>query len=454
MEKEKQRVALGSVIAAAFLTAAKLVIGLLTGSLGILSQAADSGLDLGAATITYFAVRVSDRPADQDHLYGHGKAESLSALIQAGLLLITCGWIIYEAVERLFFKTVAVQATLYAFVVMGISIIISVNRPVVLRRTAKKYGSQALEAGALNFSSDVLSSAVVILGLIMVRLGLPLADSLAALVVATLVVVASVRLGKRSADVLLDRAPREMVELVAAEVRAVDGVIDCPRVRLRRSGNRSFVDLNVNIDRAVGLERAHDVALEIERRICVKIPHADVMVHTEPTEGDEQLVDRIKVMAGRTPDILDVHNILAHEIEGKIYLDLHLTVTPLLTLGEAHKIADSLEETVRSEMENIAMVNTHIESNLHFLASGEDITSSSGSMVNLVKNVAREEAALKDCHEVTVRKVNDHLSLTLHCLFDENLVISEVHEASTRIEDRVKGAIPDVDAVLVHVEPS
>ncbi|GFP37105.1 hypothetical protein HKBW3S44_00785, partial [Candidatus Hakubella thermalkaliphila] len=240
---------------------------------------------------------------------------------------------------------------------------------------------------------------------------------------------------------------------VAAEVRAVDGVIDCPRVRLRRSGNRSFVDLNVNIDRAVGLERAHDVALEIERRICVKIPPADMMVHTEPTEGDEQLVDRIKVMADRTPDILDVHNILAHEIEGKIYLDLHLTVTPLLTLGEAHKIADSLEETVRSEMENIAMV-THIESNLHFLASGEDITSSSGSMVNLVKNVAREEAALKDCHEVTVRKVNDHLSLTLHCLFDENLVISEVHEVSSRIEDRVKGAIPDVDAVLVHVEPS
>ncbi|GFP37451.1 ferrous-iron efflux pump FieF, partial [Candidatus Hakubella thermalkaliphila] len=216
MEKEKQRVALGSVIAAAFLTVAKLVIGLLTGSLGILSQAADSGLDLGAATITYFAVRVSDRPADQDHLYGHGKAESLSALIQAGLLLITCGWIIYEAVERLFFKTVAVQATLYAFVVMGISIIISVNRSVVLRRTAKKYGSQALEAGALNFSSDVLSSAVVILGLIMVRLGLPLADSLAALVVATLV-VASVRLGKRSAEVLLDRAPREMDEVVAAE---------------------------------------------------------------------------------------------------------------------------------------------------------------------------------------------------------------------------------------------
>lgn len=454
MEKEKQRVALSSVITAVFLTAAKLVIGLLTGSLGILSQAADSGLDLGATIITYFAVRVSDRPADADHLYGHGKAESLSALIQAGLILITCGWIIYEAVGRLFFKTVAVQATLYAFVIMGISIIIKVNRSVVLRKTARKYGSQALEAQALNFSSDILSSTVVILGLIMVRLGLPLADPLAALVVAILVVVASVRLGKRSADVLLDRAPGEVVELVSTEVRAVEGVIDCPRVRVRRSGNRFFVDLNINIDRTVGLERGHDIALEVERRVCAKVPHADVMVHTEPTEGDEQLVDRIKVMAGRTPEILDVHNILAHEIEGKIYLDLHLTVAPLLTLGEAHKIADSLEETIRSELENIAMANTHIESNFDLVASGEDITSSSESMVNLVKSVAREETALKDCHEVTVRKVNDYLSLTLHCLFDEKLSISEVHEASTRIEDRVKGAIPNVDTVLVHVEPS
>ncbi len=454
MEKEKQRVALSSVIAAVFLLVSRLVIGLLTGSLGVLADAAHAGFDLGATIITYFAVRGSDKPPDEDHLYGHGKVESLSALIVAGLLLVMCGWIIYEAVGRLFFKSVAAQANLYAFAITGISIIINANRSVVLRRTARKYGSQALEAGALHFSSDVLTSVVVILGLIMVRLGLPLADSLAALVVAILVAVVSVRLGRRSADVLLDRAPREVVELVSTEARTVDGVIDCPRVRVRRSGNRFFVDLNINIDRTVGLERGHDIALEVERRVCAKVPHADVMVHTEPTEGDEQLVDRIKVMAGRTPDILDVHNILAHEIEGKIYLDLHLTVTPLLTLGEAHKIAESLEETIRSEMENIAVVNTHIESNFDSVASGEDITSSSESMVNLVKSVAREEAALKDCHEVTIRKVNDHLSLTLHCLFDENLSISEVHEASTRIEDRVKSVIPNVDAVLVHVEPS
>ena len=279
---EKQSAALSSLLAAVGLTAFKIVVGVLTGSLGILAEAAHSGLDLVAAGLTFLAVRFSGRPADRTHLYGHGKIENLSALAETLLLLFTCAWIVWEAVHRLRSHHALVQVTIWSLVVMLTSIVIDVSRSRMLARMARKYHSQALEADALHFQTDVWSSGVVIVGLLAVKLGLWWGDAAAALGVSAVVVWVSVQLGRRTVDALLDTAPEGMEEQIAAAVSAVEGVRDCHQVRVRYSGPVPFVDLHVLVDGAQTLAEAHRLTETIEAVIQRIAPQADVTVHPEP----------------------------------------------------------------------------------------------------------------------------------------------------------------------------
>jgi cation diffusion facilitator family transporter len=296
-EREKRLAALSSVIAAIFLTSFKLVVGLMTGSLGILSEAAHSGLDLVAALVTLLAVRVSDKPADEHHPYGHGKIENLSALVETSLLLVTCAWIIYEAIQRLFFKTVHVDASVWAFLVMGTSIVIDYSRSRVLARVAHKYNSQALEADALHFSTDIWSSSVVILGLIGVKIAelfpqwklLAEADAVAALGVALLVIWVSLRLGRRTVEALLDTAPAGLAGQIERTVESLPGVADCHQVRVRPSGAHLFVDVHVVMDGDQSLADAHALTEVIEDAVSRLAPGADVTVHAEPQPAQDMV---------------------------------------------------------------------------------------------------------------------------------------------------------------------
>lgn len=281
-QQEKRWAALTSLAAAVGLTAFKFVVGLLTGSLGILAEAAHSGLDLVAALMTFLAVRVSGRPPDRTHLYGHGKVENLSALFETALLLITCAWIVREAVHRLARHTSAVEVTFWSFAVMGVSIAVDASRSRVLARTAKKYHSQALEADALHFQTDIWSSAVVIAGLISAKLGFAAGDAVAALGVSAVVVWVSVQLGRRTVDALLDTAPAGMEQQIAACVEGIPGVRDCHQIRIRESGPNLFIDLHVLVDGSQTLAAAHDLTERIESAIREIVPRADVTVHPEP----------------------------------------------------------------------------------------------------------------------------------------------------------------------------
>ena len=289
-EREKRNAALTSVIAAIGLTVIKIIVGVFTGSLGILAEAAHSGLDLVAAIMTLLAIRISDRPADPEHNYGHGKVENLSALFETLLLLGTCVWIIYEAMQRLFFKPVEIDVSIWAFIVMAISIVVDSSRSRVLNRVAKKYNSQALEADGLHFSTDIWSSSVVIVGLFCVKLGdwfpklkfLHHADAVAALAVAMIVVLISVRLGIRTITALLDTAPKGLKEKVTGEVESIEGVADCHHVRIRHSGAKIFLDIHILVDGGKSLKEVHDLTEKIENRIEQIIPDVDVTVHPEP----------------------------------------------------------------------------------------------------------------------------------------------------------------------------
>ncbi|MCL4562575.1 MAG: cation diffusion facilitator family transporter [Chloroflexi bacterium] len=289
-DKEKRQAALSSVVAAIALTSFKLIVGLMTNSLGILAEALHSTLDLVAALVTLFAVRASGKPADQDHHYGHGKIENLSALFETVLLLVTCVWIIYESIQRLFFKSVEVDASIWAFIVMGTSIMIDYSRSRILYRAARRHNSQALEADALHFSTDIWSSSVVIVGLIGIRLSgffpnlgfLAKADAVAALGVAMIVVYVSMQLGYRSVQGLLDKAPDGLAEKIRLVVDSIPGVTDCHHVRVRPSGPSLFIDVHVYLDDEQPLKDAHALTEVIEARIHDLAPRADITVHPEP----------------------------------------------------------------------------------------------------------------------------------------------------------------------------
>jgi cation diffusion facilitator family transporter len=291
-QKEKRSAALSSVVAAIGLTSFKIVVGVLTNSLGILAEAAHSALDLVAALMTLFAVRVSDIPADKEHNFGHGKIENLSALFETLLLLGTSAWIINEAVDRLFFKKAEVTTSAWSFVVMGASIAIDYTRSRILYRAARKHHSQALEADALHFSTDIWSSSVVILGLIGVTVSrfttgfhwMSEADAIAAMVVALIVIFISANLGWRTIQALLDAAPKGVSDQIVKTVGRMKGVADCHAVRIRPSGASWFVDLHVTMDGDRTLKEAHALTEKIEKKVQGLLPDSDVTVHVEPVE--------------------------------------------------------------------------------------------------------------------------------------------------------------------------
>lgn len=287
--QEKTRAAVTSVVAALLLTATKISVGLMTGSLGVLSEAAHSGLDLAAALVTVFAVRASAKPADEDHPYGHGKVENLSALFETLLLLLTCAWIIREAVERLFFHHVPVEANLWSFGVILLSIIVDVGRSRVLMAAAKKHGSQALEADALHFSTDVWSSTVVLVGLGLVFVSrkfhlpwLARADALAAAGVAFIVIWISVQLGRKALRDLMDWVPEDLTRKARDRARMVPGVRAISRLRVRKSGGEWFSDVVVQVDPELSMEEAHQLADAVEASLVLLLPGGDVVVHLEP----------------------------------------------------------------------------------------------------------------------------------------------------------------------------
>jgi cation diffusion facilitator family transporter len=458
----KKSAARNSVFAALFLTGMKLVVGLITGSLGILAEAAHSALDLVAAVVTLLAVHVSDKPADHDHTYGHGKVENFSALVETVLLFVTCAWIIYEAVVRIFFKAVHVDPSLWAFLVMAVSIGIDVSRSRMLAAAAKRHQSQALEADALHFSTDIWSSSVVILGLALVWLGrhaatrhaslFEKADALAALGVAFIVLFVSYRLGRRTIDVLLDRAPEGLPQQLREAAAGVEGVFSVGQVRVRRSGPVFFVDMTVDVDRNLSFERTHAIAEQVEARVQEISPGADVVIHTDPKEVErEVLAKRIRAVAYRNQ--MSVHNIALHESRNRVVVDLHLEVDDHLSLAQAHEMASHIEKDLHQDMPGISQVFVHMESRGTGLGEGEDVTARKGELVRRIKGIANAMAGQGSCHNVLVRGHGDKCSVSLHCHFDEQMSIVEAHDITTRIEIRLKEEIPELDRVLVHAEP-
>jgi cation diffusion facilitator family transporter len=462
--QEKKRAALLSVGSAALLLCLKTFLVWRTSSLGVLSEALHSGLDLVAAIITLLSIRVSDQPADSRHPYGHGKFENFSAFLETGLLVLTAFYIIYEAFSRLFFHSVHIEPSLIAILILFAALAIDLTRASALNKVAKKHASEALEADALHFSTDVWSTVVVILGVALVWAGnnwnvpwLAYADSLAALVVAGVILWVSSQLGRRTIDALLDAVPEGLQHQISDAIGNMDGVLRVERVRVRRSGNRHFVDATVAVPRAANLEQVHALTDAIEQRV-EKIVPADVVVHTEPRAPDnEDLFESIRAVAQRMGH--PIHDISATQQDGNLFVELHLEVDENLSLGEAHRQATELENAIAAlgDGRHKLDVNIHIEPLGSHIATPEIGV---GQMRQLeldveafLNNMPPSYDELLSCHDVRVRQVEYHILASCHCVMKSDYPITRIHDVLAALEDMVKEKFPQISRVTIHPEP-
>ena len=460
--REKKHAALLSVGSAVVLLSLKAFLVVRTGSLGVLSEALHSGLDFLAAIITYLSVRMSDQPADEGHPYGHGKFENFSAFVETALLLITAVFIIYEGIDRLFFHHVHIQPSVTALLILLVALSIDITRAKALGHVARKYHSEAIEADALHFSTDVWSTIVVIAGIGLVWAGetwnlswLAYADSIAGLAVAGVILWVGSRLGRRTLDALVDAAPEGLRQEIARAVARMEGVLDVDRVRVRRAGNRHFVDATVSVARTTSLEQVHALSDAIEKRIGEIVP-SDVMVHAEPRAPQgEHLFESIRALAQRLG--LAIHDVTALQQSGKLFIELHLEVDENLRLREAHRQATKLEEGIRALRDAPTEVNIHIEPLGTHIATPDaglgEMKLLAGAVEQFLNALPSEYDELVNCHDARVRQVEHRILVSCHCTMRSDLPINKIHDVTAALVDRVKEHFPQIHRVTIHPEP-
>lgn len=465
-DKEKRAAALSSVLWALLLTVLKLAAGLATNSLGILSEALHSALDLAAAGITYFAVRVAAKPADKTHHYGYGKVENLSALAETVLLLITCTWIVREAVDRLFFSAVEVTPSIWGVGVIAASLVIDINRSRMLHRVAKKHNSQALEADALHFTTDIWSSGVVLLGLLCVwgasylpddhwlAAMLHKSDAVAALFVSGIVVVVGLRLSRKAVSALLDGSGAEHTQ--ALETALTRHLPDFPvrRLRLRESGADVFVDITVEVPASMPLESAHEVTRQVEQIVAGVLPTADVVVHAEPAKLPEQDSILRTAHALASTHFLAIHNLSVNMQPKGHLVYLHVEAPPHISITEAHQRVDAFEQALGARL-GAARVISHIEPEHRHpeapvLPLDEEETT---RIMAVLETILPDFPLISRVHELSACRLGSEPFLSFHCHVPGTLTVEKAHELASALEEALLRKAPRLGHVLIHTDP-
>jgi cation diffusion facilitator family transporter len=476
----KRSAAIFSVIAAAVVTLLKLITGLLTGSLGMLSEAAHSGIDLVASAITLFSVHVSDRPADEDHNYGHGKVESLSAFVETFIMLGSCIWIVSEAVSRIIFHHhLTLQASFWPFVVLAISIMVDFTRSRALGRIAREHRSEALAADSVHFGTDMWASLAVMIGLAAsyagARYSLPLleyADPVAALVVSGVILSVSWRLARETIDALLDATPTtdptsntaqtkdQLRANLIHDLTAISGVMSVDRLRTRRSGANYFADVTLGMPRNLTFQRSEQITMAATEAVQRHLPGADVVVHTVPTASiAESVHDRIRAVAARRN--LSIHDVSVQHVGSGLHVEQHLEVDETMALRHAHELVTNLEAEMRREVPSITSILTHIESEPATIEQPASLERDRDLEMRL-RQTAETFPEIIDIHEVFVTRrrrraadgPGDHIQVSCHCTLPDDLPMARVHAVITELEGAFKIAAPEVNRLLIHPEPA
>ena len=456
--EKKLRVSRISLGAAVFLTLIKLAAAYFSGSLAVLSEVFHSAIDILACTMTILSIRLASKPPDKEHNYGHDKVESFSALFQVLILVVTSSYIFYEGINRLFFgKSVAVEVEIWTFAVILIAIGVDISRVRALKRVAKETGSQALEAEALHFSSDIFTSSIVLLALGLTYFNVSgEADSIAAIVVSIIIIITGFKLSRKAINSLMDRVPEGLSEKIQYETKLIEGVEDIESFRIRSTGSQIFIDMTILVSRIIPFSKAHDICDTVERKISELADNADVIIHSEPVETKRETInDKIKMIVHDFG--LRCHDIFSHKIESEIFTELHVEVKDTNDLREAHKIITEIEDAIKSKLDMISHVKIHIDEPSEILFETVDITDKSGEIVREVKMVLTEHKKIDKCYDIMVVSTNGKIRVSLSCHFDTSLSFDEVHDLVTFLESKIylnlKEKYPRISNVMIHAEP-
>jgi cation diffusion facilitator family transporter len=456
---EKRSVALASVAAACVMTGLKLAAGLLTGSLGMLSDAAHSALDLVGAALTLLSVRVSDKPADENHPYGHAKVENVSAFVETFLMAASALWITGEALDRIFLHPVAIKYSLWPLLVLALSMSVDYWRSRQLIAVARKHKSEALEADALHFASDIWSSLAVFAGLGISWIGflahiswLRFADSVAAIAVSLMILVFSGKLAWRTVKALTDTIPAELHYKVLHEVGGTDGVLSVDQARVRRSGSSYFADLTLSLSRQLTFARTEQLVREATSAVQRVLPDADVVIHTVPRSTiSESVFDKVRAVAARNNVVM--HDVSIQSFDDGLHVEQHIEVPETMPLRQAHDFVRSIEEEIRSELPQVSSVLTHIESEPGTIEN-RVIVEHDRRIEKHMRLAAAHFPEIIDIHEIVIGRAGDHIQISCHCTLPDELEMIRVHEVITELEDRFKQECPEVNRMLIHPEPA
>ncbi|MBS1518387.1 MAG: cation diffusion facilitator family transporter [Bacteroidetes bacterium] len=456
---KKIKVALTSLYTAVLITLVKIVAAYFSGSLGILSEVFNSGIDIFVCFVTIISIKYASKPPDKDHNYGHEKAENFSALFQVFILFMTSAYIIYEAVNRLFIKPdVELNVNIWIIGAMLITIVIDFFRAKKLREVAKETNSQALEADALHFSSDILSSSVVMIGLLLAYFRISkIADTFAALFVTLIIIYLGYKLLKKSMNSLMDKVPDGLYEKIKYETLLIKGVEGINSCRIRTSGSIIYIDMTIEISRLVPFSKAHDIMDNVEKRINEIAENSDIIIHSEPVEtADETINDKIRLIVNDFG--LKCHDIFSHKINNEIFSELHIEVDDTNDLTKAHNIISDVENEIKKKIDIISELKIHIDEPSEILFDTTDITESSNEMIREVRNVLNENKQVLSSNSIQVISTNGKIRISLNCVFDYINSFDEVHDIVTQLESRIylslKEKYPKLANVIIHAEPS
>ncbi len=456
---EKRRVALHSMLAAAVMTLLKLAAGLFSGSLGVLSDAAHSGLDMVGSTLTFFSVRVSDKPADEDHTYGHGKFENFSSFGEVLLMAASSAWFIWEAIQRILHPGKELQGFQWSVAVVLCSVAVDFWRSRRLRDVADRTGSSALATDAFHFASDIWSSLAVLCGLCVAWVGvhfdiavLSYADPLAAIVVSLLILRLTVRLGREAVDVLLDQIPAETRLRLIDDVARVPGVLSVEQARVRRAGANYFADFTLALPRRYTFEHTGELVRSATEAVHRTLPEADVVIHTVPRQARaESIFDRVRAVAARNN--VSVHELSVQSHQGRLRVEQHLELDEEQPLLKAHDFVCTLESEILREVPEIDAVLTHIESEPATIEQPAEHVEEDRRIEQAMLFTAAQLPEIIDVHEIIVGRTGEHIQLSCHCTLPDDLSMRRVHEVITALEDRFKLECPEVYRVTIHPEP-
>jgi cation diffusion facilitator family transporter len=449
----KEQAAFWSIIASASLTIGKLVAGVMSGSLALISEAGHALLDTGATILTYFAVKASDKPADEEHHFGHGKIEAMVALVETSLLLGLAGVVAFEGIQRLKAPAPEIDASPWVFGVLIVSIVVDFTRWRQLSRIAKETRSDALAADALHFSSDLVSSALVLIGLIATLYGYPQADALAALGVSLFIAVAGYELGRRTIDTLTDVAPIGVSQSLQEAVAEVGGVVKIDHIRVRPAGAQTFAEIGIGVARTASLERVAMIKDNVIKASTARFPELIVTVTTHPLALDEETVlERVLLIAAKRR--VPVHHVTVQTIGETLSISLDLEIDARMSLGAAHAIASKLETAIRTEFGEETEVDTHIEPLTVSHLDGSDCDEPTRQAIEtLLQSGASQIGLISDVHNVRVRQNQHGLMVNYHCRFDPSLDVATVHSTIDRLEQGIKHQRPDLARIVSHTEP-